>query len=353
MDIEIFVFLYLCLMIAIVFSGIYLYHKKDSISDGVLLVYALTVVCIVSYLCGLRGISVGTDTMHYYGFFLSNKEYEFFSLFDEPIIYFVKIFVKLFAGFHFFLFLVSGVISISFLYYSKKVGKSDWILLFVLTISFFLSFDLQVNILKQGMASGLLLAFLVQSKIRYMVLFGSLAVLSHASATIPISLYVISRYIDKDVSLAIYVISIITSFTGVFTLGALEEFFFGLGIERVQQIILTYKYYMGNYKIGFRWDFLLFNSFFLVLFYVNNNKLFRNKKYKDLFVLYVLMSSVFILMFNYPYSDRYGAYSWILIPYMVYLLITHVNLKYRDVWILVWALVNILYLYYHIYGYVI
>lgn len=352
MDIEIFVFLYLFIMIITVIISLYFYYKSVGFSESVKFVYALLIVFIVAYLCGLRDLDVGTDTLNYYGYFISNKEYVIFGLFDEPLIYFVKWFVKLFAGFHFFMFAISCIVGLSFLFFSKKIGESGWVLLFVLIFSFFLSFDLQVNVLKQGIATGFVLICLVQSKKRYIGVFGLLAILSHASAFIPISIYFLGRYIDKDVSLVVYFVSAIVSFFGFVTIELIEDFFSGIKIERLWQIVSTYKYYVGNYRVGFRWDFFLFNSIFVLLFYVKQKKAFQNKRYKDFFVLYVLTSSVFILMFNFPYSDRYGAYSWILIPILFYLSIMQYHRKYRDVWILVWMIINLFYLYYHIYGYV-
>ena len=70
-----------------------------------------------------------------------------------------------------------------------------------------------------------------------------------------------------------------------------------------------------GYRIGFRPDFVLFNTlFFLLGIYIYKNKLEKKERLFVVLKFYVLTSVVFFLSFYFPYSDRMGIISWIFIP---------------------------------------
>jgi hypothetical protein len=71
-----------------------------------------------------------------------------------------------------------------------------------------------------------------------------------------------------------------------------------------------------NYNIGFRLDFVTYNTFFLVLFLHFLNK----DSVKNIFLLkyYILTSIIFFFNFYIPFSDRFGLFSWLIIPLLLY-----------------------------------
>ena len=77
---------------------------------------------------------------------------------------------------------------------------------------------------------------------------------------------------------------------------------------------------LDSYKIGFRPDFFIFNVFFAIVGfygYKYYDKKNENLFYKRTYNMYLMLSGVFFLMFNSGYSDRYGIFSWVLIPILV------------------------------------
>ena len=71
------------------------------------------------------------------------------------------------------------------------------------------------------------------------------------------------------------------------------------------------------YQTGFRLDFSLFNLVFLWVGIRCRKQFSPDSLYGLIVTLYGLLSSVFVLAFQLPYSDRVGLWSWILIPLIV------------------------------------
>jgi len=64
-----------------------------------------------------------------------------------------------------------------------------------------------------------------------------------------------------------------------------------------------------GYQIGFRLDFVLFNTIFLMLFLVVRKSL-NNNFYDYLLKYYCLSSFLFFMAFQINFSDRFGLFSW-------------------------------------------
>src|SRR5690625_2341324 len=108
----------------------------------------------------------------------------------------------------------------------------------------------------------------------------------------------------------IYLSFLSLSFIGV----GLKDFvpFLSYFLEGDRRISYLYSE-STKYRIGFRADFALFNTFFLFIFLFINKKT-KDDQYKDLLIYYILSSCVFFLSFQIPYSDRIGLFSWFTIP---------------------------------------
>src|SRR5690606_38193257 len=76
----------------------------------------------------------------------------------------------------------------------------------------------------------------------------------------------------------------------------------------------------ASYDTGFKPQFVFFNTIFFILGYllIKYFKVYITPFYKRVFFTYTLLSCILFLMFNIPYSDRIGLFSWALIPIIVY-----------------------------------
>ena len=91
------------------------------------------------------------------------------------------------------------------------------------------------------------------------------------------------------------------------------SFLASLGNEDLSSLNFTGE---TTYKIGFRPDFVGYNTMFLVLFFM----FIKSTNFKGIFLLkiYILTSAIFFFNFYIPFSDRFGLYSWVIIPLLFY-----------------------------------
>lgn len=86
-----------------------------------------------------------------------------------------------------------------------------------------------------------------------------------------------------------------------------------------------------NYKTGFRLDFALFTALPIIgALLLNPSKLNTNYD-NDLLKIYCLLASAYFLLSFIPFSDRVAAFSWFLIPYILYELTN--KKKYQTVFV--------------------
>ena len=106
------------------------------------------------------------------------------------------------------------------------------------------------------------------------------------------------------------------------------------------------------YNVGFKPQFVAFNTVFLVFAYYIQSKLKGNSlifnRYKVIHIYFILSSSIFFMVFQIPYSDRFGLFSWIAIPILVSPLFTYDKslLRYKTPIVLFFLLI---YLFFAVY----
>jgi hypothetical protein len=69
-----------------------------------------------------------------------------------------------------------------------------------------------------------------------------------------------------------------------------------------------------KYEIGFKPQFAIFNSVFLFLGLYLLKNLKVKEKFRILLKYFMLSSILFFMAFQIPFSDRWGLFSWIVIP---------------------------------------
>lgn len=215
------------------------------------------------------------------------------------------------------------MIPIAFAFISLKMDHT--FLLFFCFVSFFFFKSMGANILKQGVAISFFLLAIVLITNNYKphlpIIFMSVAFLFHASILIPITFFLVSKYIKKiQIPLIVYLLAIILSYLDTDLIKLLNSvpLLNKLVNYRLQSYMLSTS--IGIYRTGFRADFVIFNSIFTLvgLYFYNQRhiKIFY-PNYKRFLFSYILTSSVFFLMFHIPYSDRFGVLSWGFIPFLL------------------------------------
>lgn len=188
------------------------------------------------------------------------------------------------------------------------------------------------NALRQGIA--LSFAFLAitlwnQNK-KYAVLWLILAVLFHNS-TIFFFAAAAGIIIIKEIKyyFAVWSASVLVSLLDIpAKLFSLVSF-----INPEKFMLYTETYDASSYKIGFRFDFLIYSMLPFAIYYFckyfNENSI-QDKCYENLLKWYILLNSIWILCIRLPFSDRFAMPSWVLLSTLViYPLIKIPNLKNR------------------------
>lgn len=291
------------------------------------LVNNLTCFFIILYiiLVGFRAYNVGTDTGNYY---------QFSWLMDFPpestteiLFYWLIKGIKSIEGTTFSFFLL--IVSVLFFYFiykgyillSKYYNTSILFIVFSFMALFFAS-SLSINVIRQGLSLAILIytygLWLTNKQIKQIIPFVILSVLIHTTSIIPISFFVMINYGLKKQSLnyfyILYFLGIILSAANVGVLN-IAPFLNDILQGSRRATYLTDE--NEQYITGFKTQFVAFNTVFLVIFTYINEILKRRKfnfDYEILLKYYIATSFLFFMAFQIPYSDRWGLFSWIVIP---------------------------------------
>ncbi|AWX45806.1 hypothetical protein HME9304_02836 [Flagellimonas maritima] len=288
----------------------------------------LIIFCVfIIIFSGTRGYRIGTDTYNYYMFYYIKglgitNIFTFLSYFKSDFLFEVLAYITFqFKNYTVFLMAVSIIINGCLYMFVRKFtdfGNAGSSLLFFLTIASSFSFlSIEINIIRNGLSIGFVLLglyYLDKKFFKKCIIFFIIGYLFHRTAVIPIFI-AFSAYFGWKVQLkyylALYLLFIGLSFVGFgFDKISILSSISGEDFKRLA--------FQGEttYRIGFRYDFVLYNSFFLFLFI----KFSDLKNRTDLFFIrfYILASIVFFMNFNIPFSDRIGLYSWIIIPILLF-----------------------------------
>lgn len=282
----------------------------------------LLMICYI-FLFGMRSIDVGTDTEMYHWQYSHYEDITFGT--DAPVGLLFR-FLNIFSeNPQIFLFVMSFLfVTINF-YALKKYSilyKSSFYLSVFSLISLFFFESLGINIIRQGLSLAFFVlaitirGFKPPSSFKW-ILFFILSICFHFTSLIPVLLYLLVAYFKNGRMIyyyAIYTLTVLLSALNVSIL-SFKEYFIGFLLVDERRG----GYLDGNdfsYSIGFKPQFVLFNSVFLVLF-IYLNKIQEGEFYKGLLKYYIVISSIFFMMFQVPFSDRWGVMSWCVIPFLL------------------------------------
>lgn len=286
-------------------------------------IFAVIFILLFCALFGTRDVSIGTDTEMYQWQF---EHIENIPLELDFVYYFLaKNLATINRDSSVFIFLMAFIYLLTLFYaiirYSKIVKANPLLVLFSFVSLFFFQ-SLGINIIRQGIGLSFLLLgisyFFKNNKVnKYVIISFLMGVGFHFTTIIPVSLFLIIAYL-KNIKLKFYYIL----------------YFLCLGLSALNVSILNFKVYLSFlmvderrnsylsgktdelFKIGFKPQFVVFNTFFLLFFIFLLKKYKMNATYELLLKYYILMSAIFFMMFQIPYSDRWGVMSWVLIPFL-------------------------------------
>lgn len=317
---------YLVLLVAISLE-----IKKNLIIQKKLSEYlVLLPIFLLIIISGFRSYYLDDDTNTYYIIlWLSELSINF----KDEFMFSLIAWILRYLGFDFTYFLLT-VALIFYVYIYKaiknhaEIYKANLLMVFFAYMSFFFFTSLSFNVIRQGVSLALLLyAYsLVEkngSKIK-ITLYAILSIAFHTTSIIPIIIFLMVNIIQINrkklliYSLIIYIIALLLAY---FNYGILNvaPVLSNLLVENRRSGYLAANDVEG-YVVGFKAQFALFNTFFLGLaLYINNKLTDSNIKnqHSILLLYYIIASAVFFLVFQIPYSDRWGLFSWCCIPFLL------------------------------------
>lgn len=320
--------IYFCTACLVMVSALSSEIKKDTLIQNSLGKYLVFFPLIsLMFLTGFREYNVGTDTYNYYqALWVRQPELNFNSEFLFDLIALGLRFFEL--NYTYFLFLIAFIFYI-FIYKALKnytdLYKSNLFITFFSCISFFFFLSSSINIIRQGVSLSILLfAYSLwvgeKNKIHILLLI-FLSLSFHLTSILPIIIFVVSSLIKfktkNHILLIAYFISIILSYMNYGFLDISPLFLEILGEDKRSGYFLDRD---TNYDVGFKSQFVIFNTFFLIIFFYIRSRIMKADlkfKYSNLISYYILSSILMFLAFQLPFSDRWGLFSWYIIPFLI------------------------------------
>lgn len=290
-------------------------------------------IFLMSYFISVRDVDIGTDTLSYISIF--NKVLDPYYLVDTEILFFVLnklvgYFTADYRVLFFFCALLSFFLSwfmiraVTPFFGSAYKGNDS---LFILIFSIFLLspffFNANVNVLRQGLATPILLSaffFLLRKSYFKSCLLFLLSIGFHKSSLFFVVLSPLVFVSYKKIAVLIMILSF--SYVSGIAYKIIQPMLSAFGFGEILMEIQTYGS-SSDYKSGIRIDFFLFSLSFVLVAYICYIKSYISEGLlKILMVLFVPF-----LLFGYvAYSDRLLLTLWYMIP--VVLIIPFI--KYYD-----------------------
>lgn len=288
-------------------------------------VLSVIFLLLLDLLFGLRTKNVGTDTDLYISMFHFPNEFEKDGeLVNVLLIKFIRLFTN---NPQYYLLSLSSIFLFTTYFSFLKEVKINNTNIYLLVFSFFSLFFfkyLGINIVRQGVAlSFIILAYKFfeedKKRVVYWLLPIILAVGFHTSSLVIVIIFILILILKKiriEYYYLLFFLFIILAFfdIGVLIFGKDLELFLG---ENRRASYLNGK--MENlYEIGFKPQFVAFSSLFLLIsIWIRKFIDVDLEKYDLQIKLYICLNCVFFMMFQIPFSDRWGIMAWLFIPFLL------------------------------------
>lgn len=286
-------------------------------------IVGLVFLGVLVFLFGLRSPKVGTDTLMYRYQYMFYKKIDFGS---EVMVTWLMATLHTFSNDpQIYIFTLSAIFLIvlfwACLHFAHFFQYNVYFIFFSFVSLYFFQ-SLGINIVRQGVALAfLLLAFSFYLRnpkyIVHWLVPALLAVGFHVTSVIIILVFLLVK-VFKSVGFTYYVFlyalfAILSYFkVSVLSLGSIFSNLFQ-GDRRNNYLDGTMA---KEFEVGFKPQFVAFNTVFLILFFLLRKYGQPQKHYDVLLKTYISISCIFFMMFQIPYSDRWGVMTWALIPFM-------------------------------------
>ena len=235
--------------------------------------------------------------------------------------FYVNKFLTLFP-FDLYFYLHSTLYILGILIFSKSLHKRQYGIIFLCMLLNFQFVSYGVNTMRAGLAgSTILMAIAFRKKDLVELSLLAIAILIHKSFALPAMCYLITKHFDKTKwFFYIWLLSIPLSAVGG---GFFQTLFSSVLGDEERASYLTTDAANTHYQVGFRIDFILFSCAPIVMgYYMIYKRKFTDAFYKNLYNMYLLANTFWILVIRANFSDRFAYLSWfIYCPLLVYPLI--------------------------------
>lgn len=301
-----------------------LYNEEDGPSQ----VVAVLVTVMMAVFVGLRQLAPDFgDTRVYAGGYnaISRVDYMPINFHKEWFWHDFEVFCRMILrlNVHEFFLLVASLYFGGMLICSLILSRSNLWLSMLFFFTSFQTFTFSTNGIRNGLACSMVLvaiAIMIQKKKLTIVpaLLMFLALGTHRSTMLPSAAAILSLYYLKDTKLALrfWLASIVISLVAGHTM---ENFFAALGFDDRMSGYASAQYdedvAASFSSTGFRWDFLLYSIFpVLMAWYVTQRRSFNDPHYNLIANTYLLCNAFWIMVVRAAFSNRFAYLSWFLYP---------------------------------------
>jgi hypothetical protein len=218
-----------------------------------------------------------------------------------------------------FFFFVCSIIYILPLYIlSKNLFKKYWFYSFLMLCVSFSFWAYGTNGIRNGLATSLFLlsfSFYKRKYLTLLIMFFSCTF--HQTMLLPTLAYILTLFYNSTQKyLLAWFIAIPTSLIlGNFLVKYIEMS--GIGVEKIG-VYFTDEIDEGFSKIGFRWDFLFYSSMAVFSgWYFIIKKKFKDKFYTQLFNVFLISNTFWILIIQVNFSNRFAYLSWFMMGLVI------------------------------------
>lgn len=232
-------------------------------------------------------------------------------------------------GYQAWFYLTAAIYVGNYFWTSCRLSKDYTYVLFLMMLCCFQFYGYGQNTIRAGLAGSFIILSLTYLNRPFIMAALVLAgYMIHGSMIIPIAAMTCALCFRKTkIYLFWWFIAIVVSY---FLGSGIEHMFQGLTDDQ-RTGYLAVDAAKTHYKVGFRWDFLMYSALAVIAGYFYIYKLkFDSAFYHFVYNMYLVANSFWILVIRANYTDRFAYLSWFLFPILLfYPLIT--KQLYRDV----------------------
>lgn len=234
-------------------------------------------------------------------------------------------------NYHEFFLFVAIIYTMSMLISAKIVTRRNLLMCMMFMLTSFSYFSFGTNGIRNGMSCSLVMIAICllarDDKKKFLaILLMILAMGVHRSSMLPIVACFTSIYFIKDTKIALrfWLLSIVISLVAG---PVVQQFFAALGFD---DRLTNYTTSTGGdefTRLGFRWDFLLYSAFPVVLiWYVTIRRKFDDRTYNIIAITYLLCNAFWIMVIRAAFSNRFAYLSWFIYPLVIAYPLLRMNL---------------------------